>query len=338
MKQKNKLIVVALGGNALLRTGEKGTIEEQEAHSAETCKHLLSLIKKDYNIVITHGNGPQVGAILLRNETAKDVVPVMPLDVCVADSQGSIGYIIQQALLNHLRMSKTERYVVTMITQVIVEPNDPAFNNPTKPIGPFYSKEESEKLKKEKKWAMIHDANRGYRRVVPSPKPVKTIQRIMVKRLAEQGHIVVASGGGGIPIWKNAANGGEYRGMEAVIDKDLASALLACEIQADMLIILTGVEKVALNFGKPNQKLLDTVKVSDAKKYLKDGHFGIGSMAPKIEAAIDFIEKTGHEVLITMDTSLENALEGKTGTRIVPDVNENYDIQTLFSEKMKNEK
>ncbi|MFH1227859.1 MAG: carbamate kinase [Planctomycetota bacterium] len=323
-----KLVVVALGGNAFLKDKEKGTIHEYETNTAETFGYFLPLLKDDYQIVITHGNGPQVCNILIQNETAKDLVPQMPLDVCVADSEGSIGYIIQQALLNQLRKHDIKRYVVTMITQVVVDSKDPAFSNPTKPIGPFYKKEEAELLKTEKKWVMSEDSGRGWRRIVPSPQPTRIIQQQMIKELVKEGHIVVAVGGGGIPIWKNKDN--DYEGIEAVIDKDLASALLASEIKAPLFIILTTVPKVYINYGKPDQKALDKVSLTQLRGYLKDGHFGVGSMKPKIEAAIKYLSAVDGAVIITSAERLAAALNKEDGTHIYSDLKRKQDQNNLL--------
>ncbi|MEE9500832.1 MAG: carbamate kinase, partial [Candidatus Aminicenantaceae bacterium] len=315
-KISKKLAVVALGGNALLKKGEKGTTEEQEKNAAETSKQLYNMIERGYNLIITHGNGPQVGNILIRSEEAKEKVPESPLDVCVAESEGSIGYYLQQALLNTLRRARNKRFVVTVITQVLVDQNDPAFKNPTKPVGPFYTKEHAQILQKEKKWSMVEDSGRGYRRVVPSPIPKKIVQRYMIRDSAKRGHIVIAIGGGGIPIAKN--RNGDYEGIEAVIDKDLASSLLACEIDADVFLILTEVEKVALNFNTPDQKDIDVMSIEDAEQFLKEGHFPPGSMGPKIQSAIEFAKTCNKEVIITSINKLSEALDGKTGTRIIP--------------------
>ncbi len=312
-----KLLLVALGGNALLKKGQAGTISDQERVAAETCGYLMCLIRQGHNLVVTHGNGPQVGNILLKNERAADMLPPMPLDVCVADSQGSIGYILQQALLNLLRAANIRRYVVTMITQVVVDKNDPAFKKPTKPIGPFFDARRATELMLEKKWELIEDGDRGFRRVVPSPRPLKVIQRYMIRDLARDGHIVIAVGGGGIPIWKKENN--EYEGIEAVVDKDIASAVLAKEMNADEFIILTAVPSVYINFAKPDQTRLERITVSQARTYLAANQFGTGSMAPKIEAAIDFVSATGNEVLITSAEQLDMAVDGKAGTRVVPD-------------------
>ena len=323
-----KLVIVAFGGNALLKEGQKGTIQEQEHAAAETCAYLMPLIKNDYQLVLTHGNGPQVGNILLQNEAAKDNVPQMPLDVCVAKSEGSIGYILQQALLNHLRHNDIKRYVVTMITQVVVDSKDPAFSKPTKPIGPFFNKVEAEKLKSDKSWIMAEDSGRGWRRMVPSPQPTRIIQTQMIKELAREGHIVVAVGGGGVPIWKNKDN--DYEGIESVIDKDLASALLACEIRAHIFIILTTVPKVYINYGKPNQASLDRISLTQLKKYLDEGHFGIGSMKPKIEAAIKYLSYVDGTVIITSPERLAAAMVKKDGTHIYSDLKRKQDQNNLL--------
>jgi len=318
-----KMVIVALGGNVLIRENEKGTVEQQWRHAEEMCRRIFPLIERGHNIVITHGNGPQVGNLLIKNEQAARIVPTMPLDVCGADSQGEMGYMIQQALLNELRRNNLRRFVVTMITQVLVDGDDPAFRNPDKPIGPFFEEDRAEQLRREQGWRMIEDSGRGHRRVVPSPEPKRVIQKDMIKLLAEAGHIVVACGGGGIPIMKD--NGGDYVGVEAVIDKDRASGLLASLIGADMLVILTRVSRVALNFGTPEQKDLGRMTLSEARRYLDEGHFAPGSMRPKIESAIRFLEgqpegtAVTREVIITDPEHLAEALEGKHGTRIVRD-------------------
>ena len=310
MVTHKKLVVTALGGNVLTRKGETGEIGEQWRNVNNMCSMLMPLIE-----VVTHGNGPQVGSLLLQNEQGKDTVPQMPLDVLVAETEGHMGYLFQQAMLNHLRERKIPRYVVTMVTQVLVDSKDEAFQNPRKPIGPFYTEEKAQNLMHEKRWDMVEDAGRGWRRVVASPKPIKVVQRYMIRDLAEIGHIVIAVGGGGIPVIKNDKN--RYTGIEAVIDKDKASANLAAEINADMFIILTDQEKVALDFNKPNEKRLKVMETSDAKKYMDEGHFLPGSMKPKIESAIDYLAKVDGMVLITCPEKLAPALEGKTGTRIV---------------------
>ena len=311
----SKLAVVAFGGNALLRGDELGTIKQQEQNTFNTCINLIPLLKDSYNLIITHGNGPQVGNILLRNEAGykEYKIPRMPLDICVADSQGGIGYMIERQMLNVLRKSGLKKNVVTFVTEVLVDKNDPAFQNPTKPVGAFYLKEEAELLAKSNDWLFKEDPRkRGWRRVVPSPKPLDIFNKELVDSLSRSGNIVIASGGGGVPVFID--ENGDVQGVEAVIDKDLASSLLASKISADTFIILTDVPKVYINFNKPNQKALDIVTVSEAKKYLEEGHFAAGSMAPKIEAAIRFVENGGTEALITEAVSLG---KGESGTRIV---------------------
>lgn len=310
-----KTAVVAFGGNALLRANEIGTIEEQEKNSYDTCSKVLELLKRDYNLVITHGNGPQVGNILLRNEAGYNQfkLPKMPLDICVADSQGQIGYMIERQMRNVLNDNKIKRNVVALITEVLVDRKDPAFDNPTKPIGPFYLKEEADLLARANNWIFKEDARkRGWRRVVASPQPIDIMNKKIVKELVKKGHIVVSVGGGGIPVYKHDNN--YLEAIEAVIDKDLASALLANEIGADAFFILTDVPKAYINFNKPDQMQLDTITVTQAKKYLESGEFGAGSMGPKIKAAIQFVENGGAETIITEATQLT---EENCGTRIV---------------------
>jgi carbamate kinase len=311
---EQKLVLLAIGGNALLKPGEKGSVDEQEANANATCDLLLPLIQPRYNLVVTHGNGPQVGNILLRSEVAKETVPPMPLDVCVAESEGSMGYFMQQGLLNAIRRAGIRRYVVTLITQVMVDPEDPAFKNPTKPIGPFYTEDEAKILMKQKRWVMKEDAKRGWRRLVASPKPHKVVQRFMIRDLANAGNVVIAVGGGGVPIMKGKHN--NYEGVEAVIDKDLASANLAAVIKADMFIILTAVPYACLNYKQPNEKRLERLTAAEAEKFLKEGHFAAGSMGPKIEACINYIKAGGIEAVITDPEHLDDALKGKAGTFI----------------------
>lgn len=307
-----KLAVVAIGGNAVNRPGEKPTAENMLQALTEAMAYLVDMLD-EYDLVITHGNGPQVGNILIQQEMAKDVIPPFPIDVNDAQTQGSLGYMIAQALRNNLSMKNQVREIAGIITQIIVDKNDKAFENPTKPVGPFYTKEQAERLAREKGWIMREDAGRGYRRVVPSPKPLDIVEKEVIKMLLKNDVIVIAAGGGGIPVIKE---NGTLRGVEAVIDKDRASALLAIEVDADLFVILTGVERVALNYGKPNQKDLDELTVDEAQKYLKEGQFPSGSMGPKIESAIDFVRATGRECIITDMAKLKLALDGKTGTRI----------------------
>ncbi len=299
-----KLAVVALGGNALLKGNQDGTITQQEKNTYETCKNLLNLLNKDFNIVVTHGNGPQVGNILLRNEAGYNQykIPKMPLDICVADSQGGIGYMIERQMKNLLIENKIDKSVLAIITQVLVDINDPAFQEPTKPIGAFYLKEEADLLAKVNNWIFKEDSRkRGWRRVVASPKPLEVLNKKIIKELVENGNIVIAAGGGGVPVYKS---NNKLFGTDAVIDKDLASALLAKEINADSFYILTDVPKVYLNFGKQNQKAIDKIKLNEIKKYLDNGEFASGSMGPKILAAILFIENGGEQTVITDASAL----------------------------------
>ena len=309
-----KLMVVALGGNALFPEVGEGTVEEQEEIARSTCRSLFPLLAEGHRIVITHGNGPQVGRVLLRNELLKDQIPPAPLDVCVGSTEGTMGYILQQALLNELRRYGLERYVVTMITQVIVDRDDPAFQNPSKPIGPFFEKERAEVLRRERGWAMMEDAGRGYRRVVPSPRPEKIVQTKMIRRLATVGHVVVALGGGGIPIRKSET--GDYEGVEAVVDKDLASALLAVEIKADVLLMLTKVPNAALHYGQPNETPLGEVTPKELRRHVRQGHFAPGSMLPKVEAALEYLSGRRGLAIITRVEDMMTALAGKAGTLV----------------------
>lgn len=307
-------IVLAIGGNAIIKEGQKGTIEEQKQNLLESSKPVLDLMEQGHTVVITHGNGPQVGNTLIRGEMAKSVIPEYPLDVYGAETQGNIGYLIQQIFKNEMTERNINKTITTVVTQSVVSKEDPAFQSPTKPIGPFYSKEDMEKIVAESGLTFVEDAGRGYRRVVPSPKPIRIVEKEAIETLLNNGISVVSTGGGGIPVIENE---GKIQGIEAVIDKDFASALLAAEINADFLFILTGVEQVAINFGKPNQENLLQMTVDDALRYLDEGQFPKGSMGPKIEAAILFLQKGGKNVIITSIDKLQEALEGKTGTRIV---------------------
>ena len=295
-----KLAVVAFGGNALLRAGQKGTIDEQEANVFEASEKLLELINKKYNLVLTHGNGPQVGNILLANAAGYKVygIPEMPLDVCGAYSQGFIGYVLEQQLRNVLRKEDKERDIITLITQVLVDKNDPAFKNPTKPIGPYYTKEEVEELMKKKEAVFKEDARgRGWRKVVASPEPLVIFNQKSIEKIAREGHIVIAVGGGGIPCFYVKEN--KLQGIEAVIDKDLASSRLAIGIRSDKFFILTDIPKVFVNFNTPQEMAIDKMTILQAKQYLKEDQFGEGSMLPKVRAAINFVENTGKDAIIT---------------------------------------
>jgi carbamate kinase len=300
-----KLAVVALGGNALLQSDQKGTIDEQESNALATADSLVKLLKRDYNIVITHGNGPQVGNIMLANSAGFKMfgIPEMPLDICVAYSQGFIGYIIEQQLKNVLNSLDMERDIITIATQVLVNKLDPAFKNPTKPVGPFYSKEESEKFAAETGSVYREDARgRGWRKVVASPKPLVIINKKTIEKIAREGNIVIAVGGGGIPVFYVETN--KLQGIDAVIDKDLASALLASQINADKFFILTDVPKVCLNYNTPQETTIDRMTIAEAQQYLDEGQFPDGSMGPKIRAAIRFVENSGKDTIITKTTML----------------------------------
>lgn len=310
-----KLAVVAFGGNALLKGNQVGTINEQEQNILETCNNLLYLIKKDFGLVLSHGNGPQVGNGLLRHEAGMRNfgIPAMPMDICVAETQGYIGYLIEQQLRNVLIKEGIQKNIFTMITQVIVDKNDPAFQNPTKPVGPFYSKEEAEKLAKDHGYVFNEDPRkRGWRRVVASPRPLEINNWEVVERNAMAGTIVITVGGGGIPAYINEKN--EMYGIDAVIDKDLASSELGIKIKADELFILTDVPYVYINFRKPDEKRLETITVDEAKRYLAEGQFTEGSMAPKVRAGINFVEKGGKKTIITQASALSDK---NVGTRIV---------------------
>ena len=300
-----KLAVVALGGNALLRGDQKGTIDEQEENASATAESLIKLIKRDYNIVITHGNGPQVGNIMLANSAGFKMfgIPEMPLDICVAYSQGFIGYIIEQQLKNVLLAHDMERDIITITTQVLVNKDDPAFNKPTKPVGPYYSKEEADAMAKETGSIFKEDPRgRGWRKVVASPTPLVIINRKTIESIARGGQIAIAVGGGGIPVFYVAPN--KLQGIDAVIDKDLASALLASQINADKFFILTDVPKVCINYNTPQEKSLDRMTIAEAKRYLEEGQFPDGSMGPKVKAAIHFVEHSGKDTIITKTTML----------------------------------
>ncbi|MBI3399095.1 MAG: carbamate kinase [Deltaproteobacteria bacterium] len=309
------IVIVSIGGNTLIRKGEKGTIDEQFEHAEMCMSYVAKLAAQGIKIVITHGNGPIIGNIVIRNEAAKDIIPPMPLYICNADSEGGIGFMIQQTLYNQLKKLNIQRDAATIVTQVVVDKDDPAFLNPTKPIGPFYTKEEAAKIHQTKGWTIVEDSNRGYRRVVPSPKPLKVIEASIIKKLAMNDVLVIAAGGGGAPVVE--LQDSSLKGIDAVIDKDLATAVLAGEIKAETFIDLTSIDRVYINFGKPNQIGLDRLAVLEAKKYLAAGEFAPGSMRPKMEAAIEFLEAGGKEVVITMPEFLESAMEGGAGTRII---------------------
>lgn len=310
-----KTAVVAVGGNSLIQDEKHQTVQDQYTAAVKTMEHIAGMIERGFNVVVTHGNGPQVGFILLRSEFAHERLHTVPLDSCGADTQGAIGYNFQMALGNEFRKRKIKKAVATVVTQVVVDKNDPAFKKPTKPIGPFYKQEEALKRKETDGWDVMEDAGRGWRRIVASPLPVEIVEFEAIKKLIDSGVVVIAVGGGGIPVIRD--ENGDLHGTAAVIDKDYASALLAGKLNADIFVISTSVEKVYLNFGKPDQRAIDKMSLVEAKRYVEEGHFKPGSMLPKIKAVIKFLENGGKEALITDPAHLEAALDGKTGTRIV---------------------
>ena len=316
MKIMDKTIVIALGGNAILQEGEVGTIAEQFANTRRSLIGVLELVRQGYQIVITHGNGPQVGNYLIRVEEGRGIVPTIPLGVMVADIEGGMGYMIEQCLQNILHDARLDKEIVCMITQVLVDKDDPAILSPTKFVGPFYTEEQAQELAQSRKWQMKADANRGWRRVVPSPRPQVIVGKRAIQLMLENDIIVIAAGGGGIPVYTDV--NGWLEGVDAVIDKDYASAILARDVNADEFMILTGVEKVCINFGKPNQRALSHITASEARQYLGEGQFPPGSMGPKIEAAIYFLENGGKRVVITSIERSGDAVSGKAGTVITP--------------------
>ena len=314
-----KVAVIAVGGNSLIKDAKRVSVEDQEQALRETSFHIVDMVEAGWDVAIGHGNGPQVGYILRRSEIAAKVEGMheVPLDVCGADSQGAIGYEFQQALQNELFRRGIKKNACTIITQTLVDQNDAAFKNPSKPIGSFMDEAEAKRREKEMGWSVVEDAGRGWRRVVASPLPKEIVELVSVNTLIDAGVIVITVGGGGIPVIDDG--NGAYRGVAAVIDKDFASSLLASEIKADLFLIATAVEKVAINFGKPNQQWLDKITLAEAKQYLAEGiHFAKGSMAPKIQAVVRYLEAGGKEALITNPENIGRALKGETGTRIVP--------------------
>ncbi|MGH9523795.1 MAG: carbamate kinase [Terriglobales bacterium] len=311
-----KSALIAVGGNSLIRAGEKGTVSEQLANARRTAAAIVSLVRDDWRVVVTHGNGPQVGADLLRSERASDQVPSLTLDVCGAATQGEIGYMLTQTLRDDLVSIGLATAVATVVTQTIVSANDPAMLHPTKPIGPFYSQAEAELRRRTLGWSIVEDAARGYRRVVPSPEPIEIVELEVIRDLMNAGVLVIACGGGGIPVVRE--NGG-VRGVEAVIDKDRASALLALELGVDLFVISTDVDRVYLDYKKPAQRPLDYVSAADLEQHYRAGHFPPGNMGPKIESALRFLRGGGHEVIITCYEQLDAAVRGRAGTHVVRD-------------------
>lgn len=312
----SRTALIAIGGNSLIRAGERGTIDEQLANAHATARSLATMVKRGWRIVITHGNGPQVGAALLRSERAAGEVYTHPLDVCVATTQSEIGYLLQRAMEFELRQVGLTTPVITVLTQVRVDADDPAFKNPTKPIGPFYTKEEADAKKRRLGWDIVEDSARGYRRVVPSPEPKEVFEQHIIRHLLDEGMIVIACGGGGIPVIEH--EGSRIEGSEAVIDKDRASALLAAQLEVDLFAISTDARQVYVDFKKATQRGLDRVTVDELQRLYDEGQFPPGSMGPKVESAMRFLRAGGKEVIITSFECLTDAIEGNAGTHIVP--------------------
>ena len=312
---KPKVAIIAFGGNALLPDNQRGLQDEQMRNAQKAAELMVHIVRKGYELIVVHGNGPQVGNLLIQMEEAVTKIPPYTLDVCDAMTEGSMGFMLERAITNELRRRSLDKEVASLVTQVVVDGDDPAFAKPTKPVGPFYSKYRAQMLAREKKWTMVEDAGRGYRKVVPSPRPIDVVPKWVIRDLVHAGRVVVAAGGGGIPVIINSR--GLFEGVEAVIDKDYAASLLAREVGADLFIILTGIERVSVNFGKPDQREVPVLTVEEAKKYLAEGQFPAGSMGPKIRAAVEYIEAGGREVLITKDTHLKAALLNRSGTRII---------------------
>lgn len=310
------LAIVAFGGNALLRPEDHGTQEEQIARAKQAARWLAEIVRLGNKLIVVHGNGPQVGNILIQAEEASTKIPPPSLDVCVAQTEGSIGFMLQQAIRNRLESIGIGGEVATILTEVEVDGNDPAFKRPTKPIGPFFTRYRAEALERDLGWTMKEDSGRGWRHVVPSPRPLRILNVNTVARMLESAAVVIAAGGGGIPVVRG--RDGQWRGIEAVIDKDYASAKLAADLDADLFIILTGVPKVALDFGKPTQRFVERMTVAEAEKHMADGQFPAGSMGPKIDSALQFVRATSKPVLITDVDVLREALQGKDGTLIEP--------------------
>lgn len=306
-------LTIALGGNALIRSGQWGTFDQQLENARIASSQLADLIESGYELAITHGNGPQVGNLLIQNEMSKEQVAEMPLYTLVGMTQGQIGYMLQQQLNNELASRKVPKTAVSLVTQTVVEKEDPLFQNPTKPIGPFFSEAEAKERMETKNETWIEDSGRGWRKVVPSPIPTDIVEKAVIKHLFDSSQVTIASGGGGIPVVKE---GNQYRGVEAVIDKDLAGAILAETVESDVFLILTDVPSVAVNFGQPDEKNLRNVTLEELKAYENEGHFGQGSMAPKVKSAIKFVERTGKKAIISSLDEVQNALDDKTGTHV----------------------
>jgi carbamate kinase len=311
-----KLILVAVGGNALIRAGQKGTAQEQFENAVETAQAIIRLIKAGHRVVLTHGNGPQVGAMLTRTELAAAHAYRLPLDCCVASTQGEIGYVLQYAMWQAMQQEGLHVPVVSLITQVLVDSADPAFKNPTKPVGPFYTRDVAERYRDLFDWVIVEDSSRGYRRVVSSPEPKAIVELEAIQACVERGLVVIAGGGGGIPVFNDHDLS---KGVEAVIDKDHTSAILASQLHADLFVVATDVERVCLDYKRASQRMLGTVTVSECTRYRASGHFPAGSMGPKIDAALVFLARGGHEAIITNHQHMVDAVQGRGGTHIVPD-------------------
>jgi carbamate kinase len=311
---KRKIALIAFGGNAILPENQRGLQAEQINNAQKAARLMIHVVKKGYDLILVHGNGPQVGNLLIQMEESITKVPPFSLEICDAMTEGSMGFMLEKAIINELRKNSVDKDVATLITQVVVDREDKAFENPTKPVGPFYSKYRAQMLHREKKWTMIEDAGRGYRKVVPSPRPIDVIPKRVIRDLVHSGKIVIALGGGGVPVIINGR--GLFQGVEAVIDKDYAASLVAREVKADLFIILTNVDRVYLNYGKADEEPIAVMTVEQAKEHLSQGQFPPGSMGPKIRAAIEYIQGGGKEVLITSANHLKASLINRSGTKI----------------------
>lgn len=311
---RRKVVVVAFGGNALARYDEDGTQRQQLRHASVLAGSLVRILKKGHDLVLVHGNGPQVGTLLIQGEEASTKVPPSTLDICVAQTEGSIGYMLETALRNEMIREGVDREVVCLLTSVVVDRRDPALRNPSKPIGPFYTPYRATVLRRTRRWNIVEDSGRGWRKVVPSPRPLKVISMPLIRSLLESHHVVIAGGGGGVPVIEDAS--GRLRGIEAVVDKDLTAALIARDLHADLLLVLTDVDQVWLNFGRKNQKPIPRMSFKEAERWLRRGQFPAGSMGPKVQAAIEFTRSTGHDVIITSLRRCVSAISGRGGTRV----------------------
>ncbi|MCK4264221.1 MAG: carbamate kinase [Candidatus Aminicenantes bacterium] len=311
---ERKIALIAFGGNAILPKDQRGLQSEQMKNAQKAAHLMIHVVKKGYDLIIVHGNGPQVGNLLLQMEESINKIPPFSLEVCDAMTEGSMGFMLEKAIINELRKNSLDKEVATLITQVVVDREDPAFENPSKPVGPFYSKYRAQMLIRQKKWTMIEDAGRGFRKVVPSPRPIDIVPKRVIRDLVHSGKIVIVAGGGGIPVIINAR--GLFQGVEAVIDKDYAASLIAREVKANLFIILTNVNRVYLNYGTPDETPITTMTVEEAQEYLSQGQFPAGSMGPKIKAAIEYIQSNGKEVLITSASHLKASLINRSGTKI----------------------